>query len=113
MAGQTESERARLVHVGVSSPDNHEKLMAEPPADAHEGMTRMLFVDAVVGVGLPCEEVAEVAAKDGLVQWRLTELNGEYSTGYVWSRPALEALPLAELQELYMLLKTYEVANAG
>lgn len=78
--------------------------------EEHEGFTRMLFVDAIVGVGFPGPyEVAERATRGGLARFTGNQHNEEWT----WDRPALESLALETLQTLYVSLKTYEVTHAG
>ena len=77
----------------------------------HELLTRMLFVDAIVGVGFPHPQVAVYAERDGLASqtWDSTE-DDSY---FVWNRTALEELPLPTLQDLYTGLKLHEVTHAS
>lgn len=81
--------------------------MTEAP-DAHEGMTHMLFVDAVIGVGFPHPAVARQAVADEMA----TFTGDQHNESWVWNRTVLEALPISDLQDLYCSLKTYEVTHA-
>jgi hypothetical protein len=67
----------------------------------HELFTHMLFVDAIVGVGFPHQQVAVDAERGGLAT-----SDGE------WDPTALETLSTPTLQELYTSLKLYEVSHA-
>lgn len=77
--------------------------------DTHEGMTRMLFVDAIFGVGFPSAAAAVVATEQKLAKYT----GNEHLDAWMWDREALEALPTSMLQDLYMGLKTCEVTHAG
>ena len=77
----------------------------------HELLTRMLFVDAIVGVGFPHPQVAVYAERDGLAETRL--MLSDNSHVAVWNRTALEELPLPTLQDLYTGLKLHEVTHAS
>ena len=77
--------------------------------DNHEGMTRMLFVDAVVGVGFPAQNLGMAAEQQELATFTGNQHNEEWS----WTRTALEKLTTPDLQDLYTYLKTYEVTHAG
>ena len=68
-------------------------------------MTRMLFVDALLGVGVP-EAAAGLAVKEGLAHFDLVR-------GHVWNPRILEALPTGELQELYTKVKLHEISHAS
>ncbi len=68
--------------------------------DEHTLMTRMLFIDAIVGVGFPHEQVGIDAERGGL------------ATDGHWNRRILETLSTETLQEMYLGLKTYEVSHA-
>lgn len=92
MAGQTENDRARLVHERMN-------------ADNHEGFSHMLFVDAVIGLGFAHEQIGIDAQRGGPAT--------ACPTGWAWDRPALEALTLSTLQELYTALKLHEVTHVG
>lgn len=70
------------------------------PTD-HEGMTRMLFVDAIFGVGFPNVETAIVACEQGLAK----HTGNEHMDAWTWDREALEALTTETLQNLYTGLK--------
>ena len=69
----------------------------------HELFTRMLFTDAIVGVGFPNNQVGVDAQRGGLAT---------LVDDWAWNRTALEALSLATLQELYTGLKLHEVTHA-
>ena len=73
-------------------------------AEPYTQMTRMLFIDAICGVGFPNEEVAVNAERGGLA----TSAGG----GFVWNRRILETLTTDTLQELYTSLKLHEVTHA-
>lgn len=77
--------------------------------DNHEGMTRMLFVDAIFGVGFPSAAAAIVATEQKLARYS----GNEHIDAWTWDRAALEALPTGMLQDLYTSLKMYEVTHAG
>lgn len=77
--------------------------------DAHEGMTRMLFVDAIFGVGFPSQAAAIVAVEQKLARYT----GNQHIEAWMWDREALEALPIPLLQDLYTSLKMYEVTHAG
>jgi len=70
----------------------------------HELFTRMLFTDAIIGVGFPHHQVATDALRGKLA----------YATasGWLWNRTALEELPIDTLQDLYTGLKLHEVTHA-
>lgn len=70
----------------------------------HELFTRMLFTDAIVGVGFPHPQVGADAVRGSLAHVA--------ATGWAWNRTALEALPLETLQDLYTGLKLHEVTHA-
>jgi len=67
-------------------------------------MTRMLFVDAIVGVGFPHPQVAADAERGGLAT-----ADGEH---YRWNRRILETLSTDTLQDMYTGLKLHEVSHA-
>lgn len=71
----------------------------------HLVMTRMLFVDAVVGVGFPHPQVATDAERGGLAT-----SDGEH---YHWNRRILETLSTETLQDLYTRLKLHEVTHGN
>lgn len=71
----------------------------------HELFTKMLFVDAIVGVGFPHPQAAVDAERGGLAR------NVDHT--YHWNRAALEELPINTLQELYTALKLHEVTHAN
>lgn len=93
MAGQTEVERLRLVHVSMTD---------------HEGFTHMLFVDAIVGLGFPSIAAGIAATDQGLASF----VGNQHKEDWAWHRSSLESLPLSTLQDLYTALKTYEVTHA-
>lgn len=76
----------------------------------HVLMTRMLFVDAIVGVGFPHEQVAIDAERGGLAT-RGPERDAW--SEYTWNRRILETLSTDTLQELYTALKLHEVTHAS
>jgi len=77
--------------------------------EAHEGFTRMLFADAIFGLGFPNLETAITAAEQKLAVFS----GNEHIDAWTWNREALEALGTETLQSLYTSLKTYEVTHAG
>lgn len=81
--------------------------MTESP-DAYEGLTRMLFIDAIVGVGFPHPQVGVEAVSEGLA----TFTGDQHNEAWAWSRTALNVLHVEDLQDLYTSLKTYEVTHA-
>ena len=93
MAGQTENDWARLVHGGLTG---------------HEGFTHMLFVDAIVGLGITKLSVGLAAELSELADF----IGRLYNEEWAWRRPAIEALPLVEVQGLYLALKQDEVTHA-
>jgi hypothetical protein len=78
--------------------------------DDHLLFTRALFVDAIVGVGFPHDQVGADAERGGLA-WHYTP-HGEPPT-YLWNRRILETLTTETLQEMYIGLKTYGVSHAN
>lgn len=84
----------------------------EQPHDSvsdHALFTQMLFIDAIVGVGFPCNEAAVVAEHAGLA-----DCDGDqYNTHWSWRVSALWEMSLEALQTLYGSLKMYEVTHAG
>ncbi len=79
--------------------------------DDHVLMTRMLFVDAIVGVGFPHEQVGIDAERGGLATHHLQDY-GNLST-YTWNRRILETLSTETLQDLYTSLKLHEVTHGA
>lgn len=75
----------------------------------HELMTRMLFIDAIVGVGFPHTQVAIDAERGGLA----TYTGNSYQESYAWNRRILETLTTPTLQDMYTGLKLQEVSNAS
>lgn len=75
-------------------------------AEPHTLMTRMLFIDAIVGVGFPTDEIAVNAERGGLA----TQVG--YGPEYEWNRRILETLTTDTLQELYTSLKLHEVTTS-
>lgn len=75
----------------------------------HAGMTRMLFVDAIVGVGFPTYEAGIAAHNNGMATFS-GNLAGK---GWLWDRSALDALELNTLMDLYTSLKMREIRHAG
>lgn len=73
-------------------------------AEPHTLMTRMLFIDAIVGVGFPSQDIAVNAERGGLA----TQDGLEYE----WNRRILETLTTDTLQELYTSLKLHEVTTS-
>ena len=75
----------------------------------HDLFTQMLFIDAIVGVGVPCHEAGMLAEYQGLCS-----LEGDqHNECWAWNRPALEELPTPTLQDLYTSLKLYEVTHVS
>ena len=70
-------------------------------------MTRMLFTDAIFGVGVT-PEVTDYALKAGLVRFA----GNQHNERWEWTREALEDLSTATLQDLYTSLKLHEVSHA-
>lgn len=75
----------------------------------HELMTRMLFIDAIVGVGFPHPQVAIDAERGGLA----TYTGDQHNPSWVWNRRILETLTTPTLQDMYTGLKLQEVSNAS
>jgi RNA polymerase-interacting CarD/CdnL/TRCF family regulator len=75
---------------------------------SHELMTHMLFVDAIVGVGVRAH-IADHAVKGGLA----TFTGNQHNEHWEWNRTALEELDLPTLQDLYTGLKLHEVTYAS
>jgi hypothetical protein len=75
----------------------------------HELFTKMLFTDAVIGVGFPALQVAVDAERGGLAIFVGNPHNLEFS----WNRDKLEELSLSTLQDLYTGLKLHEATDAG
>ncbi len=73
-------------------------------------MTRMLFTDAVVGVGFPHPQVGVDAERGGLATVK-HDAGGE--PVYAWNRRILETLSTETLQDLYTSLKLHEVTHAS
>jgi hypothetical protein len=67
----------------------------------HEGMTRMLFVDAIFGVGFPNVETAITACEQKLAKFT----GNDVMDAWTWDRAALESLTTETLQGLYTGLK--------
>lgn len=75
--------------------------------EQHELFTRLLFVDALIGLGVPAnQEALRECVNQGLVTFR-TSVKGDRELAFtdVWQREALEALGLQDLQDLYTGLK--------
>ena len=77
--------------------------------DEHTLMTRVLFIDAIVGVGFPHEQVGVDAERGGLARFT----GNQHNPDWAWNRRILETLSTETLQELYLGLKTYEVSHAN
>lgn len=93
---------------GLDALGHRSHFIGQPPApDPHEGMTRMLFVDAIVGVGFPSSEAGAVALMTELAEFIGTKSHPAWR----WIRPALESLPTPTLQDLYTKLKMFEVTT--
>ena len=75
----------------------------------HAGMTRMLFVDAIVGVGFPTYEAGVEAHNAG----RATFSGNLAGKGWLWDRSALNAVEQSALMDLYTDLKMREIRHAG
>lgn len=73
--------------------------------EPHALMTRMLFIDAIVGVGFPSQDIAVNAERGGLA----TQF--DYGNSFAWNRRILETLTTDTLQELYTSLKLHEVTT--
>jgi hypothetical protein len=103
MAQQAQqSDGAGLPHDSVSTAP-----AAVEPDDAHLGMTHMLFVDAIIGLGFPHKDVGIQASQEGMAIF----VGGNTHFGWAWSRYALEKLGVDDLQEMYLGLKFYEVTH--
>lgn len=76
---------------------------------SHNLLTHMLFVDAIVGVGLANYSVAGSAVAEGLA----TFTGDQHNERWDWSRTALNELDLPTLQDLYTGLKLHEVTYAN
>lgn len=98
MARQTESGPDGLAHVGMSE---------------HEGFTRMLFIDALCGVGFSSYAAAVAATDQGLASMNAPAGRGDEQPSWSWNRTALETLPTATLQDLYTSIKLHKVTHAG
>ena len=64
-------------------------------------MTRLLFIDALIGVGVPTEAL-EMAVKEGLAT----------AAGMQWNKRILETLQTEDLQDLYTRIKLHEINHA-
>lgn len=81
-------------------------------ADVHDGFTRMLFIDALIGVGFPVMQVGIDAERGGLARY----VGFEPDAGpvpYRWNPEKLGELSVETLQELYLALKMHEVTHAS
>ena len=72
----------------------------------HVLMTRMLFLDAIIGVGVT-REISEHAVKGGLARFT----GNQHNESWEWNRRILETLSNDTLQELYTSLKLHEVTH--
>ena len=82
----------------------------------HEGFTKMLFVDGVVGLGTSMlyKSARGQRTRDGTHTNPLVTTT--FDSGgplYAWNRFALEELPVSDLQDLYTGLKYQEVTHAS
>lgn len=82
--------------------------MTETQPQSHELMTRMLFIDAIVGVGFPHPQVAVDSERGGLA----TVYQTQDGPRYAWNKRILETLSTSTLQDMYTGLKLQEVTNA-
>lgn len=83
--------------------------MSDATPDSHEGFTRMLFIDALAGVGLPTFASAIAASDQGLAYFCGDQHNPEWA----WDSDALEKLSIETLQDLYTSIKLHKVKHAG
>jgi len=74
----------------------------------HEGFTRMLFADAICGLGFS-SYAAAVAAHDHA----LASVTTDETPVWSWKREALEQLSTETLQDLYTSIKLHKVTHAG
>ena len=74
----------------------------------HALFTRMLFADALVGLGIPDGANKAALVDEGLVSWSLVAGGG---VAYSWDRGALEAMGVDDLQAMYLAIK-YDVVVA-
>lgn len=76
----------------------------------HELFTRMLFVDAVIGLGtMP---LYRVFGNDGVANTLVSVSDSGDGPVYTWNRSGLDALELPTLQSLYTGLKLHEADYA-
>lgn len=75
----------------------------------HEGFTKMLFTDALCGLGFSSYAAAVAATDQGLARFT----GNQHTESWAWNRDALETLPLATLQDLYTSIKLHKVTHAG
>lgn len=74
----------------------------------HELMTRMLFIDAIVGVGFPSYDVGVNAERGGLATYTGCPVGPDFE----WNRRILETLTTTTLQDMYTSLKLHEATHA-
>jgi hypothetical protein len=83
----------------------------------HDLFTRMLFVDAIVGVECGITILYRSAPRGaGTGEHPNPLIDTKFDRDgplYSWNRTALEALATPTLQELYTALKLHEVTHAG
>lgn len=77
----------------------------------HEGFTKMLFVDALCGLGA-CG-MPRAARQEAVKQGLMKSTGSQYNEKWDWKRGALEELPISDLQDLYVGLKYQEVTHAS
>lgn len=75
---------------------------------SHNLLTHMLFVDAIIGVGIYNYAVAKSAVAEGLAR----STGNQHNEAWEWNRTALDELDLPTLQDLYTGLKLHEVTHA-
>lgn len=72
------------------------------------GLTHMLFVDALIGAGVPTE-CAQLATDEGLA----TFTGDQHNVSWAWNKRILDTLDIEELQALYTQVKQYKVVYAS
>lgn len=76
-------------------------------------MTRMLYTDAIVGVGIPNLGVALRAERAGLAVHAPSGPTMFPHEQWRWDRDKLELLPLGDLIDLYLGVKELSFAAPG
>lgn len=85
--------------------DNGHQQQPHDRMSEHELFSRMLFTDAIKGVGIPSHEVGMLAERGGLAELD----SDQHSERWVWKAEVLEEMSLDALQALYLSLKKHEV----